>query len=163
MAAFGVFGAGCFWGVEVAFRNVDGVTDVAVGYAGGHVASPSYEQVCGGDTGHAEVVRVEFDPERTSFDRLIDAFFECHDPTQLNRQGPDVGRQYRSVVLTVDEAQEERVRERIAQAEAEGRFGGRKIVTEVTRYEPETDGRFWRAEEYHQRYLEKKGVVSCRI
>ena len=149
------FGAGCFWGVEVEFRNVPGVVDVAVGYEGGTVPNPTYEQVCRKGTGHAEVVEVEFDPAEVSYEELLDTFFELHDPTQLNRQGPDVGDQYRSVVFTHSAEQEQAAR--AARDRAQERFD-RPVVTAI---EPASD--FWRAEEYHQQYLVKRGVASCRI
>jgi peptide-methionine (S)-S-oxide reductase len=149
------FGAGCFWGVEVEFRNVPGVVDAAVGYEGGTVPNPTYEQVCRKDTGHAEVVEVEFDPAEVSYDELLDTFFELHDPTQLNRQGPDVGTQYRSVVFTHSAEQEQAAR--AARKRAQERLD-RPVVTAI---EPASD--FWRAEEYHQQYLVKRGVASCRI
>ena len=149
------FGAGCFWGVEVEFRNVPGVVDVAVGYEGGTVPNPTYEQVCRKGTGHAEVVEVEFDPAEVSYEELLDTFFELHDPTQLNRQGPDVGDQYRSVVFTHSAEQEQAAR--AARDRAQERFD-RPVVTAI---EPASE--FWRAEEYHQQYLVKRGVASCRI
>lgn len=149
------FGAGCFWGVEVEFRNVPGVVGAAVGYEGGTVPNPTYEQVCRKDTGHAEVVEVEFDPAEVSYDELLDTFFELHDPTQLNRQGPDVGDQYRSVVFTHSAEQEQAARAARERAQ-EGL--DRPVVTAI---EPASD--FWRAEEYHQQYLVKRGAASCRI
>lgn len=149
------FGAGCFWGVEVEFRNVPGVVDAAVGYEGGTLENPTYEQVCRKDTGHAEVVEVAFDPAEVSYDELLDTFFELHDPTQLNRQGPDVGSQYRSVVFTHSAEQEQAAR--AARERAQERLD-RPVVTAI---EPASD--FWRAEEYHQQYLVKRGVASCRI
>jgi peptide-methionine (S)-S-oxide reductase len=149
------FGAGCFWGVEVEFRNVPGVVDAAVGYEGGTVPNPTYEQVCRKGTGHAEVVEVEFDPAEVSYEELLDTFFELHDPTQLNRQGPDVGDQYRSVVFTHSVEQEQAAQ--AARERAQERFD-RPVVTVI---EPASD--FWRAEEYHQQYLVKRGVASCRI
>jgi peptide-methionine (S)-S-oxide reductase len=149
------FGAGCFWGVEVEFRNVPGVVDAAVGYEGGTVPNPTYEQVCRKDTGHAEVVEVEFDRAEVSYDELLDTFFELHDPTQLNRQGPDVGDQYRSVVFTHSAEQEQAAR--AARERAQERLD-RPVVTAI---EPASD--FWRAEEYHQQYLVKRGAASCRI
>ena len=149
------FGAGCFWGVEVEFRNVPGVVDAAVGYEGGTVPNPTYEQVCRKGTGHAEVVEVEFDPAEVSYEELLDTFFELHDPTQLNRQGPDVGDQYRSVVFTHSVEQEQAAQ--AARERAQERFD-RPVVTAI---EPASD--FWRAEEYHQQYLVKRGVASCRI
>ncbi len=148
------FGAGCFWGVEVTFRNVEGVTDVVVGYAGGHVPEPSYEAVCSGQTGHAEVVEVTYDPAQVTYEQLLDVFFQAHDPTQVNRQGPDVGTQYRSVVLVHDEAQRkaaELAREQLA-------AGGVSVATQIV--DAET---FWPAEEYHQQYLVKRGLATCRI
>jgi peptide-methionine (S)-S-oxide reductase len=149
------FGAGCFWGVEVAFRNIPGVVDTAVGYEGGSVANPSYEDVCTHTTGHAEVVEVDFDPDEVSYQELLDAFWELHDPTQLNRQGPDVGSQYRSVVFFHTPEQEEAALE--SRARAQARFD-RPIVTQVV---PAQE--FWRAEDYHQQYLVKRGLATCRI
>lgn len=148
------FGAGCFWGVETAFRAVEGVSDAAVGYMGGTLEHPSYEQVCSGTTGHAEVVQVEYDPERVGYDELLETFWEIHDPTQRNRQGPDIGSQYRSVIFTHDEGQAETARN--SKERRGGRFS-RPIVTEI-----EAAGTFWRAEEYHQRYLEKRNAAACR-
>ena len=152
-----IFGAGCFWGVEHAFRQVPGVSDVAVGYSGGHVANPSYEQVCTGRTGHAEVVEVDYDPAEVPYDRLLDVFWEIHDPTTLNRQGPDRGTQYRSAVFVLDADQEREALASKARLQAEGRYG-RTIVTEITPASP-----FYRAEEYHQRYLQKHGRHGCSI
>jgi len=151
------FGAGCFWGVESFFRQVPGVTDVAVGYAGGSVANPTYKQVCTDRTGHAEVVEVMFDPAKVAFGKLVDVFFMNHDPTQLNRQGPDIGTQYRSVIFTHGEEQERIAKEKKATLVASGKFR-RPIVTAI-----ETAPPFWRAEEYHQRYLEKNGLPSCHV
>lgn len=151
------FGAGCFWGVESAFRDVDGVLDAAVGYAGGHTEEPTYEEVCGGRTGHAEVVRVEYDPDRVSYDELLEVFWTIHDPTQVDRQGPDVGSQYRSVVFVHTDEQGEKARTSKARLEASDRVH-RPVATAI-----EPAGTFWRAEEYHQRYLEKRGGGSCRI
>jgi peptide-methionine (S)-S-oxide reductase len=149
------FGAGCFWGVEVAFRNVPGVTDTAVGYMGGTVANPTYEQVCTDRTGHAEVVQVEYDPDEVSYEQLLDTFWADHDPTQRNRQGPDVGSQYRSVVFFHTPEQQEQALASKARVQAQS---ADPVVTEI---EPATD--FWRAEEYHQQYLVKRGVATCRI
>lgn len=149
------FAMGCFWGPDGLFRGVTGVTDVAVGYAGGHVENPTYEQVCSGSTGHAEVVQVEFDPAQVSFDGLLDVFWDNHNPTTRNRQGPDIGRQYRSVIFVRDDAQ---------RAAAEASLAARQqqlsqpIVTEIKPFSA-----FYRAEEYHQRYLEKTGAASCHI
>ncbi|HEX4013769.1 MAG TPA: peptide-methionine (S)-S-oxide reductase MsrA [Candidatus Cybelea sp.] len=149
------FAAGCFWGVEDAFRRLPGVIDAVSGYTGGHVDNPTYRQVCGHDTGHAEAVEVTFDPQRISYDDLLDFFWQIHDPTQLNRQGPDVGDQYRSAIFTHDETQ---ARAAVASRDREQAKLARSIVTEIT---PAT--RFWRAEEYHQRYFEKTGTASCHI
>jgi peptide-methionine (S)-S-oxide reductase len=148
---FATFGAGCFWQVEKAFREVDGVVDTAVGYEGGHVDNPTYEQVCRGDSGHVEVVRVEYDPAEVDYEDLVQKYFEIHDPTQLNRQGWDVGWQYRSVIFTEDSEQAETA-QRVLDASRD-RFKG-EIVTEITPAKP-----FWRAEEYHQCYLEKRGTA----
>ena len=151
------FAAGCFWGVEAAFRQVPGVRSTAVGYSGGTLEAPTYADVCNGDTGHAEVVEVDFDPARVSYDALLDVFWENHDPTTLNRQGPDVGEQYRSAIFFHDPEQEKSARASKEKLERSGRFR-RPIVTEIT-----PASRFWRAEEYHQQYLEKKGLASCKI
>lgn len=151
------FGAGCFWSVEVAFRQVEGVVDAEVGFMGGQVPNVSYKQVCWEDTGHAEVVHVKFDPARISYDALLDLFWGLHDPTQVNRQGPDVGSQYRSVIFYHSEAQKQAAEASKARLAASGRFS-RPIATEIV---PASD--FWRAEEYHQRYLEKRGLASCRV
>jgi len=149
------FGAGCFWGVEAAFREIPGVVDAVCGYLGGAHEAPTYEQVCTGDTGHAEVVEVTFDPEIVSYETLLEAFWACHDPTTLNRQGPDIGTQYRSAIFYHSEAQAEAARRSKEALEKRGAFK-RPIVTEIT----ETSA-FYRAEEYHQRYLEKRGQRSC--
>lgn len=151
------FGAGCFWGVEVTFRNVEGVTDAAVGYAGGSVDNPTYKDVCSGNTGHAEVVEVAYDPERVSYDQLLDVFWDNHDPTQINRQGPDVGTQYRSVVFYHTPEQRIVAEESKRERDASGRHK-RPIATSI-----EPASTFYPAEEYHQRYLEKRGLASCRI
>jgi peptide-methionine (S)-S-oxide reductase len=151
------FAAGCFWGVEAAFRQVPGVVDAAVGYTGGNLDNPTYEDVCTDRTGHAEAVQVEFDPAKVSYDRLLDVFWENHDPTTKNRQGPDVGTQYRSAIFVHDAEQEEAARESLDRQEKSGRFR-RPIVTEIV---PEKT--FWRAEDYHQRYLEKRGLAHCKI
>jgi peptide-methionine (S)-S-oxide reductase len=146
------FGAGCFWQVEEAYRAIDGVIDTAVGYEGGHVENPTYEQVCAGDTGHVEVTQVTFDPEKVSYEDLVEKYFEIHDPTQMNRQGPDVGFQYRSVIFAHSEEQAEIARGVIERVQP--RFH-RPIVTEVLPATP-----FWRAEDYHQCYLEKRSSSS---
>ncbi|TMC14282.1 MAG: peptide-methionine (S)-S-oxide reductase MsrA [Chloroflexi bacterium] len=150
-----IFGAGCFWQVEIDFANVEGVTATAVGYSGGEVANPSYELVCGGRTGHAEVVQVEYDPAVVSYDQLLDVFFEAHDPTQVNRQGWDVGHQYRSAIFYLTPEQHEAAVAAKARAQQNHR---RPIATEIT-----AAGPFYRAEEYHQRYLEKRGMATCRV
>jgi peptide-methionine (S)-S-oxide reductase len=149
------FGAGCFWGVEIDFANTPGVRSTAVGYLGGTLAEPTYEEVCTGRTGHAEVVEVEFDPSQVTYEQLVEKFFTLHDPTQLNRQGPDVGTQYRSAIFTHSPEQE------AAAAAARDRaqeMVGRPIVTEIT-----PASTFVRAEDYHQRYLEKRGMASCAV
>jgi peptide-methionine (S)-S-oxide reductase len=151
------FGAGCFWGVEVAFRQVEGVLDAAVGYEGGRTENPTYRDVCTDSTGHAEVVEVTFDPAKVPYDRLLEVFWENHDPTTPNRQGPDVGTQYRSVIFFHTPEQEKAAIASKAKQEASGRFR-RPIVTEIV---PASS--FYRAEEYHQRYLEKKGLATCHI
>jgi peptide-methionine (S)-S-oxide reductase len=152
-----LFGAGCFWGVEAAFRQVEGVLATAVGYSGGRKENPSYEDVCSGRTGHAEVVEVEYDPSKVSYDKLLDVFWENHDPTTLNRQGPDVGEQYRSAIFFLDPEQETTARASRERLGKSGRYK-RPIVTEIT-----PASKFYRAEEYHQRYLEKHGLAHCRI
>ncbi|REJ64676.1 MAG: peptide-methionine (S)-S-oxide reductase [Planctomycetota bacterium] len=151
------FGAGCFWGVEVTFRNVEGVVDAAVGYLGGSTENPTYEDVCTQTTGHAEVVEVEFDPDKVSYDKLLDVFWDCHDPTTLNRQGPDVGTQYRSAIFFHSPEQQAAAVASKERQDASGRFPS-KIVTEIT-----PTSTFYRAEEYHQRYLEKRGQASCHV
>ncbi len=145
--ATATFGAGCFWGVEATFRKVDGVTNTTVGYAGGHTQNPSYEQVCRGDTGHAEVVQVEYDPNRVSYDALLDVFWNCHDATLLNRQGPDIGAQYRSVIFYHNEEQAKAAYSAKLKLE---NSSTKPIVTEIRPAPP-----FYRAEEYHQCYVEK--------
>ena len=142
------FGAGCFWQVEENFRAIDGVVDAVVGYEGGDVESPTYEQVCTGDTGHVEVTQVEFDPDKVSYEDLVRRYFEIHDPTQLNRQGPDVGWQYRSVIFTHSDEQAETAR-RVLESQ-QSRLDA-PIVTAIEPAKP-----FWRAEEYHQCYLQKR-------
>ncbi len=150
------FGAGCFWGVEMRFRELDGVVDARVGYMGGEVDNPTYEQVCTDRTGHAEVCEVTFDPQRISYDSLVRAFFELHDPTQVDRQGPDVGHQYRSVIFCHD-ADQKQVAEKVkADLDASGRFK-RPIATSV-----EPAATFWQAEDYHQQYLAGRGG-TCAI
>jgi peptide-methionine (S)-S-oxide reductase len=147
------FGAGCFWGVEAAFRRTRGVTGTKVGYAGGAVENPTYEQVCSDTTGHAEVVEVTYDDEQVPYEQLLTIFWLEHDPTQLNRQGPDVGSQYRSVVFVHDEAQ--RAAAEASREAVQSRFT-RPVVTQIEDAPP-----FWEAEDYHQQYLEKRGLASC--
>ncbi len=150
------FGAGCFWHVEEAFRQVAGVLATQVGYMGGTREDPSYEEVCSHTTGHAEVVEVTYDPARLSYNELLRVFWDCHDPTQLNRQGPDIGSNYRSVIFCHTPEQEESARASLQLEERSGRHR-RPIVTEVA-----PASTFWRAEEYHQQYLAKQGKDSCR-
>lgn len=157
MTELATFGAGCFWGVEVTFRNVRGVKDALVGYLGGTLANPTYKDVCTGRTGHAEVVQVEYDPAEATYAKLLDVFWGNHDPTTLNRQGPDVGAQYRSAIFYHTPEQKRLAEESKASVEAAGKFR-RPIVTEIT--EAST---FYPAEDYHQRYLEKRGLASCHI
>ncbi len=149
------FGAGCFWQVEADFRQLPGVTRTEVGYSGGTKDNPTYEDVCTDKTGHAEVVRVEYDPDRISYRDLLDIFWKSHDPTQLNRQGPDIGTQYRSVIFVHDDEQRRQAED--SKREAQARYP-RPIVTEI-----EPADRFWPAEDYHQRYLEKRGLSSCTL
>jgi peptide-methionine (S)-S-oxide reductase len=151
------FAAGCFWGVEAAFRQVPGVTGTRVGYTGGTVADPTYELVCTGTTGHAEALEVTFDPERVSYDELLDLFWSNHNPTTRNRQGPDVGSQYRSAIFFHSPEQEAASRASRDRLEAEGKFKN-PIVTEIVPAAP-----FYEAEDYHQRYLEKRGRSSCTV
>ena len=151
------FGAGCFWGVEAAFRQISGVKGTAVGYAGGALENPTYEAVCSDRTGHAEVVQVEYDPEQTTYGQLLDLFWNSHDPTTLNRQGPDVGTQYRSVIFYHSPEQEAEARDSKQRLDAAGKFR-RPIVTQI-----EPAATFYPAEDYHQQYLEKRGLSSCHI
>jgi peptide-methionine (S)-S-oxide reductase len=157
MQELATFGAGCFWGVEAAFRRVPGVIDAAVGYSGGRTANPTYRDVCSDDTGHAEVVQVTFDPEKVSYPQLLDVFWTVHDPTQVNRQGPDHGAQYRTAIFFHSPEQEAAAKKAKQELQAGGKFRA-PIATEIT-----PAGTFWRAEEYHQRYLEKRGAASCHI
>lgn len=157
MSSVATFAAGCFWGVQHAFDQLAGVRDSAVGYMGGAQANPSYEEVCTDRTGHAEVVQVQFDPETVSYDQLLEVFWECHDPTQVNRQGPDVGSQYRSAVFYHDDTQREAALAAIAALDGAGKYSD-PVATQVVEARE-----FWPAEDYHQRYLEKRGVSSCRI
>ncbi len=151
------FAAGCFWGVEAAFRLIEGVTATAVGYSGGTAPGPTYREVCSGRTGHAEAVRVEYDPDRVSYDQLLDLFWDMHDPTTPNRQGPDVGTQYRSVIFFHTPEQEAAARASKERLQASGRHR-RSIVTEIV-----AAPAFHLAEDYHQRYLEKRGAAFCRV
>lgn len=153
-----VFAAGCFWGIEAGFRAMPGVVDTAVGYIGGHQLYPTYKQVCTGRTGHAEAVKITYDPSKISYDDLLAAFWECHDPTQLNRQGPDRGTQYRSAIFPTDD--EQRVRaERSRDALSLNGQLPKPIATTI-----EDPAQFWMAEDYHQQYLEKsRGGASCRL
>jgi len=151
------FGAGCFWGVEAVFRQTNGVKDAAAGYAGGKMENPTYEDVCSDETGHAEVVEVLFDPSEVSYGELLDVFWRNHDPTTHNRQGPDVGSQYRSVVFYHSPEQKVAAEAKLAELEKSGRFR-RPIVTQI-----EPAPTFYRAEEYHQRYLAKHGRTHCAI
>jgi peptide-methionine (S)-S-oxide reductase len=151
------FGAGCFWGVEVEFGRIPGVTETAVGYGGGQTERPTYKDVCTDRTGHAEVVELTFDPAKVSYEKLVEAFLELHDPTQLNRQGPDWGTQYRSAIFFHSPEQEATAKRVIEKLTAEQKFR-KPIVTQVVPAQT-----FWKAEEYHQKYLEKRGAVSCHI
>jgi peptide-methionine (S)-S-oxide reductase len=151
------FGAGCFWGVEAKFGELSGVLDTAVGYEGGTLENPTYKDVCTDQTGHAEVVEVTFDPSRLSYDALLEQFFTLHDPTQVDHQGPDWGTQYRSAIFAHGDAQRDEALAKIAELNASGVY--RKPI--ATTVEPATT--FWKAEEYHQKYLEKRGMASCHI
>ncbi len=151
------FAAGCFWGVEARFLEVDGVVDAVSGYQGGHVENPTYKQICGGDTGHAEAVQVTFDDETVSYEQLLDVFFGMHNPTTLNRQGPDFGSQYRSAIFWYDDEQKITAEQKIRDLDASGKWPN-PVVTQLQQA-PE----FWLAEEYHQRYFEKNGAGYCRI
>ena len=151
------FAAGCFWGVEAAFREVEGVVSTSVGYTGGSTENPTYEEVCTDRTGHAEAVEVVYDPEVVSYDELLDFFWSIHDPTTKNRQGPDVGSQYRSAIFYHTPQQEAAARASKARLQQSGKHR-RPVVTEIA-----PASTFWRAEEYHQRYLEKRGQASCHL
>ena len=146
-----VFAAGCFWGIEATFRHVEGVTDTRVGYTGGHQPNPKYEQVCSDQTGHAEAVEVTYDPTRVSYEELLEVFWRCHDPTTPNRQGPDVGSQYRSAIFYLDNSQRQAAEDAKNKLQDSGRYA-QPIVTEIA-----PAGAFYLAEEYHHRYLEKRG------
>ncbi|HEX2163341.1 MAG TPA: peptide-methionine (S)-S-oxide reductase MsrA [Thermoanaerobaculia bacterium] len=151
------FAAGCFWGVEEAFRTLPGVTSTTVGYTGGHKPAPTYREVCSHATGHAEAVRVEFDPAQVSYERLLDVFWQSHDPTQVDRQGPDVGDQYRTEIFVHGAAQEAAARASLEREEASGRHR-RPIATRIS---PAVE--FWPAEDYHQQYLAKRGMAACHV
>ncbi len=152
-----VFGAGCFWGVEESCRKLGGVIETEVGYMGGSVEEASYREVCGGRTGHAEVCEVRFDPAMISYAQLLNNFWRMHDPAQVDRQGPDVGYQYRSVIFYCSEEQRVEAERSKAELESSGRYA-KPVVTAV-----EAAGQFWPAEEYHQRYFEKKGGGACHL
>ncbi len=151
------FAAGCFWGVEAKFRQVEGVIATAVGYSGGASENPTYKDVCSGRTGHAEVLEIVYDPERVSYEKLHEVFWDSHDPTTLNRPGPDTGEQYRSAIFFHDPTQEAAARASRDALAKSGRFSD-PIVTEIT-----PASTFYRAEDYHQQYLEKRGLASCKI
>ncbi len=151
------FAAGCFWGVEARFREVPGVIDAVSGYMGGHTLNPTYKQVCGGDTGHAEAVQVSFDDQQVSYGQLLDVFFDMHNPTTLNRQGPDFGSQYRSAIFWHSEDQRQAAEDKVRQVDQSGAWPN-PVVTQIAEA-----GDFWRAEEYHQRYFEKNGGGYCHV
>jgi peptide-methionine (S)-S-oxide reductase len=157
MNEMATFGAGCFWGVEETFRQVPGVIDTAVGYSNGHTVNPTYKDVCTDETGHAEVVQVTYDPAKVSFEELLNVFWKAHDPTQVNRQGPDFGAQYRTAIFFHSPEQEAAAKKSLAAVGASGKFK-RPIATEIT-----AAGPFYRAEEYHQKYLQKRGAASCHF
>jgi peptide-methionine (S)-S-oxide reductase len=157
MTELATFGAGCFWGVEAAFHRVPGVIEVFSGYSGGRSENPSYRDVCTDTTGHAEVVQVTYDPAKVSYEQLLDVFWKIHDPTQVNRQGPDFGTQYRTAIFFHTPEQEAAARKSKQALETSGGLH-RPIATEIS-----PAGPFWKAEEYHQRYLEKRGASSCHM
>lgn len=150
------FGAGCFWGVQYEFDKLDGVAETAVGFMGGTTENPSYEKVCTGKTGHVEVVDLEYDPGKINYEDLLNKFFEIHDPTQMNRQGPDVGVQYRSVIFYHNDKQKELAEKIKKELQDSGKYGAKTIATAI-----EPAGEFYRAEEYHQKYVEKTGRKVC--
>jgi peptide-methionine (S)-S-oxide reductase len=150
------FAAGCFWGVEAAFRRVKGVVETVVGYTGGDMPDPTYQKVCSGRTGHAEAVGIMFDPAVISYEKLLDMFWDLHDPTQVNRQGPDVGTSYRSVIFYHSLKQKELAEASKARLSASAEYRGKTIATEIV-----PAGTFWKAEEYHQQYFEKSGRGYC--
>jgi peptide-methionine (S)-S-oxide reductase len=151
------FAAGCFWGVEAAFREIKGVASTRVGYTGGSVDNPTYRDVCSGRTGHAEAVEVTYEPAQISYDQLLSVFWEVHNPTMLNRQGPDVGEQYRSALFFHNSAQEAAAQSSKENLQRSGKYK-RDIVTEIT-----PASQFWEAEDYHQQYFEKRGMTHCRV
>jgi peptide-methionine (S)-S-oxide reductase len=151
------FAAGCFWGVEATFRQIPGVTRTRVGYTGGEMANPTYKDVCTDGTGHAEAVEVDYDPAKVSYEQLLDVFWENHDPTQLNRQGPDFGSQYRSAIFYYSPEQEQLAKASKQRLEKSGQFS-RPIVTQIV-----PAATFYEAEDYHQQYLEKRGLATCHI
>jgi peptide-methionine (S)-S-oxide reductase len=157
MTEIATFGAGCFWGIEAAFRRIPGVVDAAVGYSGGQTVNPTYQDVCTDETGHAEVVQVTFDPAKVTYQELLDAFWKMHNPTQKNRQGPDFGSQYRTAIFFHSPEQEAAAKKSKAALDASKKFG-QPVATEIT-----PAGPFYRAEEYHQKYLEKRGAASCHF
>jgi len=157
MSEIATFGAGCFWGVEANFRRVPGVLDVVSGYSGGYMQNPTYRDVCTDTTGHAEVVQVTYDPSKVTYEQLLDTFWKIHDPTQVNRQGPDFGKQYRTAIFFHTPEQEAAAKKSKQALEGTGKFR-HPIATEIT-----AAGPFWPAEEYHQRYLEKRGATDCHI
>lgn len=151
-----IFAAGCFWGVELNFSKVDGVKETQVGYIGGDTEDPTYEEICGKTTGHAEAIEIKYDPSVINYEGLLEKLWEFHDPTTLNRQGPDQGTQYRSAIFYLDEVQKNLAEKSILELDASGKFKD-PVVTSL-----EVAGKFWRAEEYHQKYLEKKGItIAC--
>ena len=150
-----IFAAGCFWGVEAAFRQIKGVVSTQVGYMGGDMKNPTYRDVCTNETGHAEAVDVIYDPKKVSYGKLLEVFWQNHDPTQLNRQGPDVGTQYRSVIFYHNKEQKEKA---LKSVKEEQKKYDKKIMTEI-----KPAAAFYRAEEYHQQYLEKRGLSTCHI
>lgn len=151
------FAAGCFWGVEYRFSGVEGVVETEVGYTGGTLDHPGYDDVCSGRSGHAEAVRIQYDPAKVSYDELLEVFWACHDPTQLNRQGPDIGTQYRSAIYVHDAEQRRSAEASLARMGESGRYQ-RPIVTEIAEAGP-----FWRAEDKHQKYIERTGVHACHM
>jgi peptide-methionine (S)-S-oxide reductase len=157
MSEIATFAAGCFWGVEETFRQVPGVIETAVGYSNGTTVNPTYKDVCTDETGHAEVVQVTFDPVKVSYEKLLDVFWNAHDPTQVNRQGPDFGTQYRTAIFFHTPEQQAAAKKSVAGLNASGKFK-QPIATEIT-----AAGPFYRAEEYHQKYLQKRGAASCHF